>query len=319
MQQFSFTDAFTGSAVTSSYPDLRSLVVESVSDLTACESVFFPGCSCINYALPLVDAVYNTLKQAQSVEGISLLCCGKILSFEENGEEKRADFERVLREHMLQVGVKRIVTACPNCTKALRALLEADERSAHIQVVPLPLELASLGYRVDAGVAREMLQREVPELGAEAVFSPHDSCPDRETGEFASGLRTLLENVNTAERKHNRAQSICCGSTPRAAGRMDAAERSAKLCGTESAQAGAQAMVCACMSCAQLLTALATNMPCFHYLELLYNWRIDWAANDGYMKLRFLFDDVLGAEVQGASNRVFVPLDVVATSTDCEN
>ena len=46
----------------------------------------------------------------------------------------------------------------------------------------------------------------------------------------------------------------------------------------------------------------------FHYLELLYNWRIDWAHADMYMKLRFLFDDVPHKEGAQASNRAFVAL-----------
>lgn len=32
-------------------------------------------------------------------------------------------------------------------------------------------------------------------------------------------------------------------------------------------------------------------MPVFHYLELLFAWNIPWYLADGYMKLRFLFDD----------------------------
>ena len=33
------------------------------------------------------------------------------------------------------------------------------------------------------------------------------------------------------------------------------------------------------------------EVPVFHYLELLFNWRIDWYHADAYMKLRFLFED----------------------------
>ena len=47
-------------------------------------------------------------------------------------------------------------------------------------------------------------------------------------------------------------------------------------------------------------------MPVFHYLELLFDWRVDWAHASQYMKLRFLFDDVPDAE---ASGRAFVGLE----------
>ena len=50
------------------------------------------------------------------------------------------------------------------------------------------------------------------------------------------------------------------------------------------------------------------EVPVFHYLELLFNWRIDWYHADAYMKLRFLFDDSLGVEKQGQGARNFVGL-----------
>lgn len=56
----------------------------------AAASLFFPGCSFINYGLPLVQV--NTPADAGRVDGISLLCCGKILSYEP-GDAVRASFE----------------------------------------------------------------------------------------------------------------------------------------------------------------------------------------------------------------------------------
>ena len=51
-------------------------MVEQSGDAGRCASLFFPGCSLINYGLPLVQSVYDLLKSAGEVEGISLLCCG---------------------------------------------------------------------------------------------------------------------------------------------------------------------------------------------------------------------------------------------------
>ena len=139
------------------------------------QTLFFPGCSLINYALPLVKAVYDLLAQAERVEGISLLCCGKILSFEPDGKAVRAAFEDELCAHVAAAGVERIVAACPNCVAALRGALAEDERTAGVEVVPLPLELEALGYRVDAEVAKRLLAAEL-EAGAgfyEAVSYTH--------------------------------------------------------------------------------------------------------------------------------------------------
>ena len=308
---YSFTDVLTGASVACGYPYLQSHYVEKSSGVIPCESVFFPGCSFINYGLPLVQAVYDTLKDAGCVQGISLLCCGKILSYEPNGEVLRPCFEQQLRDHLLAAGVKRLVAACPNCVKALRNACAASDATKNVEIVALPQELARLGYRIDAGVAQQVAswgfaQGEAPE---HVTFCPHDSCPDRETGEFAEGMRVLAETIPVVEAVHHRSKSVCCGSLPRAAGNTKAADKCAQLCGTESVNAGAQAIVTPCVSCSFQLTMAQRSVPVFHYLELLYNWRIDWQHADLYMKLRFLFDDVPHAEDAPASKRAFVALD----------
>lgn len=309
METYTFEDVLTGSTVACGYPYLKSWSVESTGQAKPCESVFFPGCSFINYGLPMVQAVYDTLLQGQCVQGISLLCCGKILSYEPNGDVVRPRFEDQLREHLVAAGTKRIVAACPNCVAALRGACAADERTAGIEIVALPVELGNLGYRIDPDTAAALIAPETPE-GAPAVFCPHDSCPDRATGEFAQGMRTLLENTQMVEAAHNRKKSVCCGSLPRAAGKIEAADKSAQLCGSESLEAGASAIVTPCVSCSFQLTMAQAELPVFHYLELLYNWRIDWAHADMFMKLRFLFDDLEPAEAQEQkSNRAFVSLE----------
>ena len=303
MDAYTFEDVLTGATVGCGYPYLQSHDVDFGEGAKQCESVVFPGCSFINYGLPLVQAVYDTLKSADCVQGISLLCCGKILSYEPNGDVVRPRFEEQLREHLLAAGTKRIVAACPNCVTALRNACAADERTASIEIVALPAQLSALGYRIDPEAAASLVASEVPE-GAQAVFCPHDSCPDRKTGEFAQGMRGLMENLNVVEAAHNRTKSICCGSLARAAGKPDAADKCANLCGSESLDAGASVMVTPCVSCSFQLTMAQSKLPVFHYLELLYNWRIDWAHADMYMKLRFLFDDI----PNHSESRAFVPL-----------
>ncbi len=67
-------------------------LVAGDGSLPACTSLFFPGCSFVNYAVPLVSAVYDTLVERGAVDGISLLCCGKILSYEVDGDELMRSF-----------------------------------------------------------------------------------------------------------------------------------------------------------------------------------------------------------------------------------
>ena len=318
MDPYVFDDALTGSRVTCEYPGLRALEAHSVPKAKPCRSLFFPGCSLINYGLPLVKSVYDLLRGAGEADGASLLCCGKILAYEPDGARVRAAFEAQLVDRLAESGIERIVAACPNCVKALRTCLEADARTAGIQVVPLPLVLAKLGYRIDADTARAMLAADLEagwpdaaaavKAGEPLRFMPHDSCPDRDTGEFARGLRELMPPELLAEGAHNRKTSFCCGSLVRAQGKFEAADKQARRHGEEALKARAQGIVTACVSCAYQLTAAQKAVPVYHYLELLYNWRIPWAAADQYMKLRFLFDESLGVVEAAGGDRPFVGL-----------
>lgn len=302
---YQFKDALTGSTIECDFPMLETRIAHG--EIEPCESLFFPGCSLINYAMPLVSAVYDTLRQQGIADGISFLCCGKILSYEPDGEAKRASFEGQLVERLLETDIKRIVAACPNCVKALREAFEKDERIAdrQIEVVPLPAEFAKVGYRVDPGVAAQLIKGDAAEP---VLLCTHDSCPDRDKGEFADGLRALLPDGLWADPAHARNRSLCCGSLPRAAGKFEAADKLAYRNGEEAVEAGADALVTACLSCAFQLTFCQPYVQAVHYLELLYSWRIDWSLTGGLMKLRFLFDENLGAEEVDDGGRSFVGL-----------
>lgn len=302
---YRFKDGLTGSTIECDFPMLETRIARG--DIEPCESLFFPGCSLINYAMPLVSAVFDTLKQQGIADGISFLCCGKILSYEPDGEAKRASFESQLIERLLETDIKRIVAACPNCVKALREAFEKDERMAgrEIEIVALPVELAKVGYRIDGGVASQLVKGDASEP---VLLCTHDSCPDRDRGEFADGLRELIPAEFWVDPAHSRSRSLCCGSLPRAAGKIEAADKLAHRNGEEAAEVGADALVTACLSCAFQLTFCQPYVQAVHYLELLYSWRIDWTLTGGLMKLRFLFDENLGAEEVEDSGRSFVGL-----------
>ena len=293
MDEYMFDDALAGGTVTCSYPGLETVRVGgSAADGKGCTSLFFPGCSFINYAMPLVKSVYDLLEGAGECDGISLLCCGKILEYEGDGGASRAAFEQQFREHIAATGIERIVAACPNCVYALRKLLAADESTAGIAVVPLPKVLVDLGYRINPEVADSTARGSaVFEEGAPIVFCPKDSCPDRATGEFADALRTIMEQTNLVEPKYARKRSYCCGSRPRAAGHYDLGDKMARRHGEHAREVGANALVTPCISCAFSILGARCEVPVFHYLELLFGWNIPWEYAQGYMKLRFLFDD----------------------------
>ena len=112
------TDALTGCAVAVA-ADGSSARVSEGGSRTRAASVFFPGCSMLNYAPALVSTLSDYLAQAGAVDGTSLLCCGKILDFEDDGAARRAAVDESLRRAVEAAGTERIVAACPNCAAAL--------------------------------------------------------------------------------------------------------------------------------------------------------------------------------------------------------
>lgn len=310
MDEIRFVDALTGATVVYDSTTGNLAVGHDGDGVPACKSIFFPGCSMINYAMPLVAAVQSTLEQHGEVDGISLLCCGKILSYEPNGDEIRASFEDQLRDHLAETSIERIVCACPNCMLALRNALAADDRTAHIQLTTLPQLLVKLGYRIDPKTTARIIK---DDEDASVLLCVHDSCPDREFGEYAEGLRDILPSDMWIDPEHARNRSICCGSRPRAAGNIKGADKCADINGREALAVSADALVTACMSCTFQLNTAQQHLRAIHFLELLYDWPIPWRVAPPWMRVRFLFDDVMGAtELDEESARTFESLEADA-------
>lgn len=302
MQNFVVTDALTGDVIEFDLSTGDATLDRRADSIPQCDSIFFPGCSFINYAMPLVSAVYKTLFESKVVEGISVLCCGKILSYEPDGENVRSAFEGDFCDHVYSAGIKKIVCACPNCVKALREAFLKDERMKDVEILVLPKVLADLGYRLDKETCALLIKGNAEE---DVLLCPHDSCPDREYGEFADGLRALIPNDLWVDPEHNRKRSICCGSLPRAAGKIAQADKCAEMNGKEALDVKADAIVTSCMSCTFQLNMAQPYIQCVNYLELLYSWRIDWSTVGAWMKLRFLFNETLGVIEKNDSGRVF--------------
>ena len=302
MDEYVFEDVLAGSTVSCSYPGLEAVRTVRADEKPEATSLFFPGCSFLNYAMPLVQSTYDLLRDAGQVDGISVLCCGKILEYEGDGGAARSAFERQFREHIAPTSVKRIVAACPNCVAALRKLLAKDEATAHIEVVPLPKLLVEMGYKIDAESAAAFVRTD-PRIADEEriVFCPKDSCPDRPTGEFADALRAIMPDEIMVEPKFARKRSYCCGSRPRAAGHYELGDKMARRHGDHAREVGANALVTACVSCTYSILGSGCTVPVFHYLELLFNWNIPWQLAESYLKLRFMFDDTEGAR-EGTRN-----------------
>ena len=288
MEDQTYVDVLTGSQVARTGGMFAR--IGAAAGATHAECVFFPGCSIVNFAPELLDGVYRLLREHGVADGISFLCCGKLLAFEPEAETVIPAFRRQFACALAERGVRRIVTACPNCTAELRTLIER-EGVADVEVVVLPQLLAELGVSVgEEDAARFLAESGVACAGRAPRLAVHDSCPDRKTGEFARGVRALLPEGLLVEMEHNHASSRCCGSLAKAAGKDELATRQAVERGEEGRAAGADALVTVCMSCASQLSFFQESLPVFHYLEILLRRRIDWKNLPPYLSVRFLFE-----------------------------
>lgn len=272
----SMDDVLSGDRVTFSAEECRVDAGEAETPET-CETILFAGCSFINYAPNLVSQVYRTLRDRKVVDGMTLQCCGRIFEFASGMEDALTAFEGRLMAAFRAKGVKRIVAACPNCSVYLEKHIK--EAGLDIQVVALPQVLKDVGCSIT-----------LPSF-ATGPLAVHDSCPDRAIGRYADGVRALLDSDELVEMEHNRSHSHCCGSKALAVGRQDAAQKMAAGRITEAGDAKAAGIVTACMSCASLLSACSTDMPVYHYLELLYDHRIPWESTSQLLAVQFLLNE----------------------------
>lgn len=141
MDDMAFTDALTGHVIAVSADGGAARVVEK-RPVEDAPSVFFPGCSMVNYAPALVSVMADYLAGAGIAQGVSLLCCGKILDFEEGGAARRDTVDEKMREAFARAG--RAPHRCrvpelapPRCDGALAA-----PGAPAIEVVPLSRALA---------------------------------------------------------------------------------------------------------------------------------------------------------------------------------
>ena len=219
------------------------------------DTLFFPGCSLATYTPELTRAAYGWLQSQGMVLGFTDLCCGKPLA--SIGLESRNDqLQRYLLSKLRAAGASRIVTVCANCHSNLAGNLEG------IEIISLYRLLQEAGVRVS---------------GTQSL-TIHDSCADRESGEFGADLRVLFGDHPVLEMEHSGRDTICCG----AGGIVPLVDPDLCLSRTrtrvdEFDRSGASCMVTSCMACSRRLSPLAQNGQVRHCLELVFNIQVDHA------------------------------------------
>lgn len=156
------------------------------------DTVLFPGCALPSTRSVTVRRLFSALQSIIPDLGIGLGCClkpshdlGRQAFFEEH-------FGRLL-DKLRRAGVRRVLTACPNCQKIF----------------------AQYGHGVEARTVYEVLAEsgfESAERGGELVMI-HDPCPQRETPRVREAVRDLAARCGL-EFEEMRGQgrfTRCCG------------------------------------------------------------------------------------------------------------
>lgn len=244
------------------------------------KTILFPGCSLGTFFPRLTRALSDNLTQSEPDLGIMMDCCQrplKDLGLEERYEKATAKLKAALDD----MGVERIITACPSC---LLVLGEQFKDRKVVSCYPLirpnndPSVLSSLKNRAIGGEAQSTQEDGMVRI------TVHDSCSDRETGVVGSQIRGLLsgtKHVKVVEMRHNRRNSLCCG----AGGLVPATDT--KLASEftcqrirEAESSGAEIMITYCATCANTFSSVGTSstVEVRHALELLLGVKEDYDA-----------------------------------------
>ncbi|QGZ99245.1 (Fe-S)-binding protein [Dehalobacter restrictus] len=206
--------------------DYRDLEIDESSD-----TYFFPGCTLMTYSPKLTREIYSRLHKKLGCRGILTECCG--LPLHQMGLTDRAQrYTDFLIEKITGHGIKRLITACPNCYYLLRETLKSTgvEILTIYEVVDFP----------------DNSQGNLPKC------TIHDSCPDRFEGIFARQTRAALKNygVEIVEMANILQDSPCCGSGGQISHfRPDLADKLVHNRLEEAKHTGAQILVSYCLSC----------------------------------------------------------------------
>jgi Fe-S oxidoreductase len=225
-------------------------------------TIFWPGCSLASYSQKLTMAAYDFLHENSIVDGLSISCCSNILRYAAN-HSQRLGYADALAKQLGTQGVRRIVTACPNCYYSLRELL----RHHGVEVVSLSDMLYEAGMRI------------TPQMIAPAIsVCVHDSCPDRHHGVLAASVRSLFSTeIELREKRHHGKHSQCCGLGKLQAVRHPAQSEQHRQAGLQEFSAtDADLLVTYCVSCASAFQEPQAGILAKHYLELLFGIPIAW-------------------------------------------
>ena len=156
------------------------------------EAVFWPGCALLNLDGEILEKTLEILRRAEPDIQMACGCCGQptVYLFPKKVNRCKGKLVGLLKKQ----GVKRIYTACPNCTVQLREL-------DGFEIVPIWPVLAAHMTPSDITVPQ-------------GQFIWHDPCPTRNEPEQQAAARKLLTlcSCDFCEPEHTGSCTRCCGN-----------------------------------------------------------------------------------------------------------
>ncbi len=234
---------------------------------------FFPGCTMFTYAPAITRAAFNHLQELWPYISLLTDCCGKPL-YQMGLRERGESYTGYIKSKLIGLGVKVLITACPNCFYQLRA-----------DLAPAGVEVRTIYESWGEG-----------KPGTSSV-TIHDSCPDRHEGIFARQVRGVLERLGyqRVEMEHHGTTTFCCGSGGQVSHfRPDLAEALIVRRLEEAGKTGAGILAGYCLSCVLNFARISSGIKVRHALDLLLG--LDEDYNGIKERARALFSGPEGEE-----------------------
>jgi Fe-S oxidoreductase len=211
-----------------------------------CTTVFFPGCSLPGRRPQGVVGLLKKLREQEPTAGLMLDCCGKIshdLGLEDNFSDIFTRLSSSLQHH----GVRRILTACPGCSKILCKHGENFEVESIYEVLA-------------------QNHSHAPDPGNAGVVAIHDPCPARFDATQQQAVRALTRQAGfqVEELPESGRTTRCCGQGGMVEGSLSGTI--AQEAGLIAEQANSRRLVTSCGSCAE---TLGRHVPTAHVSDLL--------------------------------------------------
>lgn len=223
-----------------------------------CEEVFYLGCS--------LSYIYTDLVQTGLLEGLPVIggmkyCCGAYTHQLFGKEEAQIKGRKLLAE-LKKIGVKRLITFCPECDYMLGFVYPALIKGFDIKTVSI------VEYFLEKHKNGQL--HFVYPIPFKVTF--HDSCGWRKLGpRLHASPRKLLQamGAEVVEMNHNREKTMCCG-TPLVGRNSQLAASIAEKRVLEAKATGAQAIVVGCTGCFALSKPAAKQgLEIYHITELV--------------------------------------------------